>query len=98
RGAPVRADVALAPASAVRGTVRDRSGAALRDAHVSLVDVEGNVVATTRTGRDGAYEFGGLAGEEYTLVASGYAPVAVPLHLTGAGRDGFDVALSHRRA
>ncbi|MFB4297385.1 MFS transporter [Actinomadura sp. NTSP31] len=96
-GAPTPVEIALPDAPALRGTVRGRGGEALGDAHVSLVDQAGNVVATTRTGPDGGYAFDGLAPEDYTVIASGYPPVAVPLDLSGAGRDDFDVVLSHRR-
>ncbi|MDL4820514.1 MFS transporter [Actinomadura opuntiae] len=96
-GAPTPVEIALPAAPVLRGTVRGRGGEALGDAHVSLVDHAGNVVATARTGPDGAYAFDGLAPEDYTVIASGYPPVAVPLDLSGAGRDDFDIALSHRR-
>ncbi|HEU5028705.1 MAG TPA: MFS transporter [Spirillospora sp.] len=97
-GEPTPVEIGLPAAPALRGTVRGRAGEALGDAHVSLVDQAGNVVATTRTGPDGGYAFDGLAPEDYTVIASGYPPVAVPLDLTGAGRDDFDIALTHRRA
>ncbi|MWA05009.1 MFS transporter [Actinomadura sp. LD22] len=96
-GEPAAAEIVLPAAPALRGTVRGRTGEALGDAHVSLVDQAGNVVATTRTGPDGGYAFEGLAPEDYTVIASGYPPVAVPLDLSGAGRDDFDIALTHRR-
>ncbi|QKG26818.1 MFS transporter [Actinomadura verrucosospora] len=96
-GDPALVEIELPAGPALRGTVRGRGGEALGDAHVSLVDQAGNVVATARTGPDGAYAFEGLAPEDYTVVASGYPPVAVPLDLSGAGRDDFDIALSHRR-
>ncbi|MEU9016039.1 MFS transporter [Actinomadura sp. NPDC048394] len=96
-GEPTPVEIGLPAAPALRGTVRGRAGEALGDAHVSLVDQAGNVVATTRTGPDGGYAFDGLAPEDYTVIASGYPPVAVPLDLSGAGRDDFDVTLSHRR-
>ncbi|KAB2371095.1 MSCRAMM family protein, partial [Actinomadura montaniterrae] len=96
-GEPTPVEIGLPAAPALRGTVRGRAGEALGDAHVSLVDQAGNVVATTRTGPDGGYAFDGLAPEDYTVIASGYPPVAVPLDLSGAGRDDFDIALTHRR-
>ncbi|MEU6754193.1 carboxypeptidase-like regulatory domain-containing protein, partial [Spirillospora sp. NPDC046719] len=96
-GDPPPVEIELPAGPALRGTVRGRGGEALGDAHVSLVDQAGNVVATARTGPDGAYAFEGLAPEDYTVVASGYPPVAVPLDLSGAGRDDLDIALTHRR-
>ncbi|MBO2457838.1 MFS transporter [Actinomadura violacea] len=95
-GEPTPVEIGLPAAPALRGTVRGRGGEALGDAHVSLVDQAGNVVATARTGPDGGYAFDGLAPEDYTVIASGYPPVAVPLDLSGAGRDDFDIALTHR--
>ncbi|MBW8795151.1 MAG: DHA2 family efflux MFS transporter permease subunit [Streptomyces sp.] len=88
-------DILLAPAAAVRGTVRGRNGSPLTDARVALLDSAGNVVAARTTGEDGEYAFPDLPGTEYTVVASGYPPVAAPLRLDGAGRDGFDLYLTH---
>ncbi|MET9080766.1 carboxypeptidase-like regulatory domain-containing protein [Streptomyces sp. NPDC004237] len=88
-------DVFLAPAAAVRGTIRGRSGSPLTDARVALLDSAGNVVATRTTGEDGEYAFPDLPGTEYTVVASGYPPVAAPVRVHGVGQDGFDLYLSH---
>ncbi|MFB7501518.1 collagen binding domain-containing protein [Streptomyces sp. NPDC056161] len=88
-------DVFLAPAAVVRGTVRGRNGTPLADARVALLDPAGSVVATRTTGEDGEYSFPDLAGTEYTLVASGYPPVAAPVRVDGTGQDGFDLFLSH---
>ncbi|WP_459115333.1 MFS transporter [Kineococcus haloalkalitolerans] len=51
-------------------------GRRLKEATVTLVDAEGQVVASTTTGEDGEYAFEDLAGGHYTLTAAGYAPVA----------------------
>ncbi|PWS39686.1 hypothetical protein DKT74_37055, partial [Streptomyces sp. ZEA17I] len=79
-----------------RGTVR--AGAALSplaDARVTLIDAAGNVVATATTGEDGAYAFTDLDAGEYSVVATGYPPVAGAVTVTGTGIDGHDVELSH---
>jgi hypothetical protein len=41
-----------------------------------LADARGNVAATATTGDDGAYAFTDLDAGEYTLIATGYPPVA----------------------
>ncbi|WP_431043127.1 MFS transporter [Streptomyces sp. P1-3] len=91
-----RVGIALRPGARVRGTVR--AGAERRplaDARVTLVDAAGNVVAATTTGEDGAYAFTDLDAGGYTVIASGYPPVADALAVTGDGVDGHDVELAH---
>ncbi|NGO85083.1 MFS transporter [Streptomyces sp. 196(2019)] len=91
-----RVEAALRAGALVRGTVR--AGAALAplaDARVTLIDAAGNVVATATTGEDGAYAFTDLDAGEYSVVATGYPPVAGAVTVTGTGIDGHDVELSH---
>ncbi|MFT9786765.1 MFS transporter [Streptomyces rhizosphaericola] len=91
-----RVEAALRAGALVRGTVR--AGAALAplaDARVTLIDAAGNVVATATTGEDGAYAFTDLDAGEYSVVATGYPPVACAVTVTGTGIDGHDVELSH---
>ncbi|MGW7004782.1 MFS transporter [Streptomyces sp. NPDC054933] len=96
----VRLPRATGPAGLqVRGTVRaGEGGRRLPDARLTLVDAAGNVVRTTITDADGAYAFTDLTAGEYSLIASGYPPVASPLAVEGRGRDGFDMALAHPAA
>ncbi|MET8471450.1 MFS transporter [Streptomyces sp. NPDC004856] len=94
-GTPNRCEVRLVPGARVHGVVRGASGDPLDDARVTLLDAAGNTVGTTVTGVDGAYAFDDLDAGEYTVVASGYAPQALPLSLDGKGRDDADVELSH---
>ncbi|MGN5380854.1 SdrD B-like domain-containing protein [Streptomyces lasalocidi] len=61
-----------------------------------LLDSAGNVVGTAVTGTDGAYGFTDLDGGEYTVIASGYAPVATSVRLDGSGVTDFDLELSHQ--
>ncbi|SDR81289.1 drug resistance transporter, EmrB/QacA subfamily [Friedmanniella luteola] len=97
-------DLALTGGGRLTGTVVAASdGRAVREATVTLVDADGQVVDTALTGGDGDYLFDDLAAGRYTLTASGYAPVAmevvvdedavsavqVPL---GTGRADLDVA------
>ncbi|MFB6843768.1 MFS transporter [Streptomyces sp. NPDC056373] len=89
-----RVALELRPGAQVRGTVR-AGGAPLSDARVTLVDAAGNVVATTRTGPDGAYAFSDLDTGAYTVIATGYPPRAVPLTVRGIGVDDQDIELAH---
>jgi hypothetical protein len=89
-----RVELELRPGAQVRGTVRG-GGAPLCDARVTLVDTAGNVVATTRTGLDGAYAFSDLDTGAYTVIATGYPPRAAQLTVPGTGVDGHDIELAH---
>lgn len=91
-----RVEAVLLSGALVQGTVR--AGAARRPAHdarVTLVDAAGNVVATATTGEDGAYAFADLDLGEYTVIATGYPPVAGSLTVTGRGVDDHDIELAH---
>ncbi|MGW7231415.1 MFS transporter [Streptomyces cyaneofuscatus] len=91
-----RVEAALRAGALVRGVVR--AGAArgpLADARVTLIDAAGNVVATATTGEDGAYAFTDLDAGEYSVIATGYPPVAGALTVTGTGVDGHDIELAH---
>ncbi|MFI6049906.1 MFS transporter [Streptomyces violascens] len=91
-----RIEAALQAGALVQGTIRgggDRRP--LADARVTLLDAAGNVVAGATTGDDGAYAFADLNSGEYTLIATGYPPVAGSLTVTGRGVDGHDIELAH---
>ncbi|AIA04859.1 MFS transporter [Streptomyces noursei] len=91
-----RTEVELLSGARVQGVVRagaDRTP--LADARVTLVDAAGNVVATSTTGADGAYAFTDLDAGDYTVIASGYPPVASGLAINAGGVDGYDVQLAH---
>ncbi|WDF39494.1 MFS transporter [Streptomyces sp. T12] len=89
-----RIEVDLEAGAQVQGVVRAPYGA-LADARVTLVDAAGNVVGTATTGADGAYAFTDLDGGEYTVIATGYPPVATALTVTGRGVDDHDIELAH---
>ncbi|MFD6495623.1 MFS transporter [Streptomyces sp. NPDC060188] len=89
-----RIEVDLDSGSQVQGVVRAPNGP-LSDARVTLVDAAGNVVGTARTGGDGAYAFTDLDGGEYTVIATGYPPVATALSVGGRGVDDHDIELAH---
>ncbi|MEI7034099.1 MFS transporter [Streptomyces pratensis] len=91
-----RVEAVLRSGATVRGVVR--AGAArnpLTDARVTLIDAAGNVVATATTGEDGAYAFADLDAGEYSVIATGYPPVAGAVTVTGPGLDGHDIELAH---
>jgi EmrB/QacA subfamily drug resistance transporter len=89
-----RVEVDLQAGSRVQGVVRAPHGP-LADARVTLVDAAGNVVGTATTGADGAYAFTDLDAGEYTVIATGYPPVATALTVAGPGADGHDIELAH---
>ncbi|MFC8002847.1 MFS transporter [Streptomyces olivaceus] len=89
-----RVEVDLQSGAQVQGVVRAPHGP-LADARVTLVDAAGNVVGTATTGTDGAYAFTDLDTGEYTVIATGYPPVATSLTVAGPGADGHDIRLAH---
>ncbi|MBZ6137090.1 MFS transporter [Streptomyces olivaceus] len=89
-----RVEVDLQAGAQVQGVVRAPHGP-LADARVTLVDAAGNVVGTATTGTDGAYAFTDLDTGEYTVIATGYPPVATSLTVAGPGADGHDIQLAH---
>ncbi|WP_416965734.1 MFS transporter [Streptomyces sp. Agncl-13] len=89
-----RVEIDLDSGAQVQGVVRAPHGP-LADARVTLVDAAGNVVGTATTGTDGAYAFTDLSGGEYTVIATGYPPVATALTVNGRGADGHDIELAH---
>ncbi|MBV9023500.1 MAG: DHA2 family efflux MFS transporter permease subunit [Streptomycetaceae bacterium] len=91
--APSHYEIHLDPGTRIRGVIHNSAGKPLDDAQVTLVDAAGNVVATSTTGPDGEYGFTDLATGNYTVIVSGYAPVATPVRLDSAGLEGFDVDL-----
>ncbi|MGW9426864.1 MFS transporter [Streptomyces decoyicus] len=94
-----RIEIDLLSGARVQGIVRaggaDGARRPLPDARVTLVDAAGNVVATSTTGEDGAYAFTDLDAGDYTVIASGYPPVATGLVIDARGVDGYDVELAH---
>ncbi|MFF4399960.1 MFS transporter [Streptomyces sp. NPDC001480] len=89
-----RIEVDLDAGAQLQGVVRAPHGP-LADARVTLVDAAGNVVGSATTGTDGAYAFADLDNGEYTVIATGYPPVATALTVSGTGVDGHDIELAH---
>ncbi|WP_217239058.1 MFS transporter [Streptomyces sp. AC555_RSS877] len=90
-----RQDVELAGGAVLRGTVRAGGGRLVEDARVTLLDAAGNVVDTLTTGPDGTFTFVDMASGEYTVIATGYPPVATALRVAGGGRTERDLQLGH---
>ncbi|WP_208899989.1 MFS transporter [Streptomyces incarnatus] len=89
-----RIEIDLDAGARLQGVVRAPHGP-LADARVTLVDQAGNVVGTATTGSDGAYAFTDLDSGEYTVIATGYPPVATALTVAGPGVDGHHIELAH---
>jgi EmrB/QacA subfamily drug resistance transporter len=90
-----RQDVAMAGSGTLRGTVRTGGGHPVAEARVTLLDSAGTVVAAVTTGADGTFRFTDLEPGEYTVMASGYPPVATALRIED-GHTERDLHLSHR--
>jgi uncharacterized protein YfaS (alpha-2-macroglobulin family) len=92
----VERDVELDGGTHVRGTVWAKVGRRrLADARVTLLDRSGAVLGTTFTDANGEYAFGDLPEGEYTVIASGYPPVASSLRVTELHSVEHDVELAH---
>jgi hypothetical protein len=88
-----QADLELAVGTTLTGRVRAaRSGRPVPEASVMAVDAAGEVAGATTTDRDGRYELRDLPPGTYTVVASGYAPVASRVELSGEHAD-HDIVL-----
>jgi EmrB/QacA subfamily drug resistance transporter len=93
---PVELDVVLGGAGRLAGTVSTADGTPVRDAVVTLTDVRGDVVATSRSGREGVYALTELVAGEYTLAASApaFRPAALPVSVQASRETRQDVELA----
>jgi EmrB/QacA subfamily drug resistance transporter len=91
-------DVALVGGSRLRGVATVGDGRAVPDARITLLDRAGNVVAMTTTDDTGEYAFSDLPEGDYTVIASGYPPVASTLRVDGGEHGHHDVRLGHPEA
>ncbi|MFF7154913.1 DHA2 family efflux MFS transporter permease subunit [Streptomyces sp. NPDC008139] len=93
---PVELDVVLGGAGRLAGAVRTADGTPVRDAIVTLTDIRGDVVATSRSGREGAYVLSELVAGEYTLAASApaFRPAALPVSVQASRETRQDVELA----
>ncbi|MFI1398279.1 MFS transporter [Streptomyces sp. NPDC020681] len=92
----VELDVVLGGAGRLAGSVVTADGTPVRDAAVTLTDVRGDVVATTRSGREGGYVITELVAGEYTLAASSpaFRPAALPVSVQAARETRQDIELA----
>ncbi|MEU8503883.1 MFS transporter [Streptomyces brevispora] len=93
---PVELDVVLGGAGRLAGTVVTADGVPVRDAAVTLTDVRGEVVSSTRSGREGGYVISELVAGEYTLAASApaFRPAALPVSVQAARETRQDIELA----
>ncbi|MDQ0717358.1 EmrB/QacA subfamily drug resistance transporter [Streptomyces luteogriseus] len=93
---PVELDIVLGGAGNLIGTVVTADGTPVRDATVTLTNVHGEVVATTRSGREGGYVITDLVAGEYTLAASApaFRPAALPVTVQAARETRRDIELA----
>jgi EmrB/QacA subfamily drug resistance transporter len=91
-------DVALVGGSRLRGVATVGDGRAVPDARITLLDRTGNVVAMATTDEAGEYAFSDLPEGDYTVIASGYPPVASTLRVNGGEHGQHDVRLGHPEA
>jgi uncharacterized protein YfaS (alpha-2-macroglobulin family) len=93
QGTHARQDLVLAARGSLHGEVwtRDRP---YENARVTLMNEEGKIVATTMSDANGAFSFEDLALGNYTLVAAGHGPAAVPVHVRDGQAGDADVTLT----
>ncbi|WP_432752484.1 MFS transporter [Streptomyces sp. JL2001] len=93
---PVELDVVLGGAGRLAGTVVTADGTPVRDAAVTLTDVRGDVVSSTRSGREGGYVITELVAGEYTLAASApaFRPAALPVSVQASRETRQDIELA----
>ncbi|WP_261719863.1 MFS transporter [Streptomyces sp. FZ201] len=93
---PVELDVVLGGAGRLAGSVLTADGTPVREATVTLTNVLGEVVATTRSGHQGGYAITELVAGEYTLAASApaFRPAARPVTVQAARETRQDIELA----
>ncbi|QTE02059.1 MFS transporter [Streptomyces cyanogenus] len=93
---PVELDVVLGGAGRLAGSVLTADGTPVRDATVTLTNVHGEVVATTRSGREGGYVITELVAGEYTLAGSApaFRPAALPVTVQASRETRQDIELA----
>ncbi|MFG2835611.1 MFS transporter [Streptomyces zaomyceticus] len=93
---PIEIDVVLGGAGRLAGSVVTADGTPVRDAAVTLTDVRGEVVASTRSGREGGYVISDLVAGEYTLAAGApaFRPAALPVSVQASRETRQDIELA----
>ncbi|WP_324193955.1 MSCRAMM family protein [Nocardia blacklockiae] len=93
---PVSCDVTLAAMAGLAGTVaRAGDGTPVPEAHVSALDLRGEVLASAVTDLDGRFGLTELPEGEFTVAVSalGFHPTALPVRVSGAGITPLEVLL-----
>ena len=75
------------------GTARTADGRPITDARVALLHADGTSVAVADTDAQGRYTFADLPPGDYTVITTGYPPVADVLHVEGTAS--YDPVLGH---
>ena len=91
-------NVELNGGSRLRGVASVADGRIVPDARITLLDKTGNVIGVTTTDHAGEYAFSDLPEGDYTVIASGYPPVASTLRVVGGEFGQHDVRLGHPQA
>ena len=93
---PVELDIVLDGAGRLAGYVLTADGTPVPEAAVTLTDMHGEVVATTRSGREGGYVITELVAGEYTLAAGApaFRPAALPVTVQASWETRQDVELA----
>nr|WP_308295744.1 MFS transporter [Streptomyces sp. ODS25] len=93
---PVELDIVLGGAGRLAGSVLTPDAVPVRDAVVTLTNVHGEVVAGTRSERDGGYLMTDLVAGEYTLAASApaFRPTALPITVQAGRATRQDIELA----
>ncbi|MDN0198373.1 MFS transporter [Streptomyces sp. S.PNR 29] len=95
---PLELDLVLGGAARLTGSVLSVGGTPVRDATVTLTNAHGEVVASTRSGREGWYAITDLLAGEYTLAAGAparaYRPAALPVTVQAARETRQDIRLT----
>lgn len=91
-------DVGMTGSCRIAGAVRSaHSGRAVAEAVVTLIDARGEVVGAMVTGIDGRYLFDDLTEGDYTITATGHAPVAAELRARFGAPASLDLTLGTGR-
>lgn len=91
----VRQDVRLVGGIQLAGVALNMKGWPVCDARVTVVDAAGQVVTGAMTDEEGRYLINDLEAGEYTVIASGYAPSASRITLSGGQQARHDVTLGY---
>lgn len=90
-------DVVLQDVGGLRGVARTaRDARPVPEVMITVVDAAGHVVSSTLTGESGEYTVDELPEGEYTVIASGYPPVASRVRLNGGDNPDHDIQLEHQ--